>query len=90
VSTDSRESYAVIDRIEDGRHAVLLLEAEGFQIVIPVEELPEGASEGDWLRVVVEDERLVRAQVDSAATKAAKDSIREKMNRLRQRGRNQQ
>jgi hypothetical protein len=42
---------AVVDRIVDGRHAVLLVGAEEVELVLDVALLPEGTSEGDWLRI---------------------------------------
>jgi hypothetical protein len=42
---------AVIDRIEDGRHAVLLVGAGEVELVVDVALLPAGAREGDWLRI---------------------------------------
>jgi hypothetical protein len=59
---------AVIDRIEDGRLAVLLVGPEEVELVLDVELLPADAREGDWLRLaLVMDEDLTaqrRADVD--------------------------
>ncbi|HZK34879.1 MAG TPA: DUF3006 domain-containing protein [Bacillota bacterium] len=48
---------AVIDRIENGI-AVLLVGQEEKRVDIPLTRLPEGASEGSWLRVSFPDEDL--------------------------------
>jgi hypothetical protein len=45
------DDAAVVDRIEDGRHAVLLLGPHEAELVVDVSLLPEGTVEGDWLRV---------------------------------------
>lgn len=42
---------AVVDRIEDGRHAVLLVGPDEAELVVDAVLLPEGTGEGDWLRV---------------------------------------
>jgi hypothetical protein len=42
---------AVVDRIVDGRHAVLLVGAAEVELVVDVALLPEGTVEGDWLRI---------------------------------------
>jgi len=42
---------AVVDRIEDGRHAVLLVGEAEVELVVDVALLPEGTVEGDWLRL---------------------------------------
>jgi len=40
---------AVVDRIEDGLHAVLLVGPDEVELVVDATLLPEGATEGDWL-----------------------------------------
>lgn len=42
---------AVVDRIEDGRYAVLLIGPDEVELVVDAILLPEGTGEGDWLRV---------------------------------------
>lgn len=54
--------HAVIDRIEDGGVAVLALDDdEKTQIELPVGLLPEGASDGDHLRITITPDRASRA-----------------------------
>lgn len=54
--------HAVIDRIEDGGMAVLLVgDDEKTQIDVPVSLLPEGASDGDHLRISITRESASRA-----------------------------
>ncbi|WP_254767047.1 DUF3006 family protein [Salinilacihabitans rarus] len=58
-----RTSVAVVDRVVDGEHVVLLLEADGEvvdQLVVPREDLPD-VEDGDVLLVTVEDGDLVDA-----------------------------
>ena len=58
----SRQFNAEIDRIEDGKMAVLLVGDKGkTQLDVPVELLPEGASDGDHLRITVSIDRESRA-----------------------------
>ncbi len=62
--------HAVIDRIEDGGMAVLLVDDdEKTQIDIPVHFLPEGAADGDHLRITITPDRASRA---SAAERVKK------------------
>lgn len=42
---------AVVDRIEDGTHAVLHVGPDEVELIVDVALLPEGTAEGDWLRV---------------------------------------
>ena len=62
--------HAVIDRIEDGGTAVLLVDDdEKTQIDLPVHLLPEGAADGDHLRITITPDRESRA---SAAERVKK------------------
>jgi hypothetical protein len=50
----SRQFRAEIDRIEDGEVAVLMVGDDGkTQVDVPVSLLPEGAADGDHLRITI-------------------------------------
>lgn len=71
--------HVVIDRIEDGAVAVLLVNDDGkTQIDFPLRLLPEGVSDGDHLRITVTRERGLRA--------AAEDRIKKLQDQLTQAG----
>jgi len=78
---------AVVDRIVDKRHAVLLVGENEVEKIVHVDKLPPGAGEGTWLRVEFEGDELVVAEVDAEETARVKARITAKMERLRQRGR---
>ena len=78
---------AVVDRIVDGHHAVLHVGAREAERVIPADQLPDGAKEGDWLQVRFEEEQLKEATIDREETENRRDRIAQKMRRLRKRGR---
>lgn len=73
---------AVIDRFEDGK-AVLLVGEDEKQLVVERVSLPAGAREGHWLKVTIEDGRLLEATIDLPATEEARARIAEKLERLR-------
>ena len=79
---------AVIDRIEDGQHAVLLVGEEEREQIVPVAALPPESKPGSWLRVRFEGARLVSATVDLEETERTRQRISDKLDRVRQRGRN--
>ena len=57
----SKQIRAVIDRIEDDKIAVLMVgEDEQTQLDVPVSLLPEGAKDGDHLRVTFTIDRASR------------------------------
>lgn len=71
--------HVVIDRIEDGGMAVLLLDDDKrTQLDFPAALLPKGASNGDHLRIIITRERGLRA--------AAEERIRKLQERLSQTG----
>ncbi|MFW6111187.1 MAG: DUF3006 domain-containing protein [Thermoproteota archaeon] len=77
---------AVIDRVEEGKIAVILVEEEGLEFKIPVNELPKDIEEGVWLNVDIEDGELVVLEIDEEETEKRKNRIQEKIKTLRKRG----
>ncbi len=78
---------AVLDRIEDQQHAVLLVGATEEERVVPVGQLPPGCRPGDWLVIETDDRGRFAIQIDPQATEQAANRIRDKMKRLKGRGR---
>lgn len=68
-----------LDRIEDGGKAVVIMEEEGFEIILPFSHLPEGSRVNSWFRiyeddgdfsfVLDEDERKRREQLADRMTR---------------------
>lgn len=74
----SKELEAVIDRIEDGGMAVLVFGDAGDAAVdFPVALLPEGASDGDHLRISI--------TLSPASRADAEDRVRAMQERLEKR-----
>lgn len=69
------DDAAVVDRIVDGRHAVLLVGEAEVELHVDVTLLPEGTSEGDWLRIGF--------SADPARTAARRAAIEDRMERIR-------
>lgn len=79
---DSVEIHLVIDRIEDGGWAVLLVgDDESTSIDFPVRLLPIGANGGDHLRLTITR--------DDKARDRAEDRTRELLERLQRRSTNE-
>lgn len=81
------ESYiGAVDRIVDGKTAVILLEEDGEvieQLNVPVEQLPDEAQEGGAiLEVTVDDGDFVNAEYLAAETNQRKETARERLDRL--------
>jgi hypothetical protein len=66
----SRQLHAAIDRIEDNKMAVLLVgDDEKTQVDVPLRLLPDGASDGDHLRITISIDKESR---DAAASRVKK------------------
>ncbi len=73
---ESKPIHAVIDRIEDGGVAVLLIGEGKTKIDVPVSLLPAGVKDGDHLRISI--------TVDSQARADAEDRIRKLQQELKE------
>ena len=75
----SRQIRAEIDRIEDGEMAVLMVGDDGkTQMDVPVSLLPEGASDGDHLRITI--------TLDKESRAAASDRVKRLQDKLAEKG----
>lgn len=77
---------AVVDRIVDGHTAVLLVGEDEREMLVSVNDLPEGAGEGAWLLVIGDPPRF---QLDPEETARVRERIAGKLELLRRRGRSQ-
>lgn len=80
-----RRQKAVIDRVEEGAWAVLLVGQQEIEKIVPVDHLPEGARAGTWLKVRIEDDAVRDILVDAAETQVAKARVSSKLDMLRNR-----
>lgn len=66
-SSSSKQTRAVIDRIEDEGMAVLLAgDDEKIRLDVPVSLLPEGARDGDHLRVTIALDKQARDEAEKS------------------------
>jgi hypothetical protein len=78
------DDRAVVDRIVDGRTAVLLVGPDEVERIVAVEVLPEGAGEGTW--VVLEhsnDPADVRLRIDEQLTQQRFDDLTARLDAIR-------
>ncbi|WP_096436632.1 DUF3006 domain-containing protein [Alteribacter populi] len=60
---------AVLDRIEDGQWAVLLVEEGKKEVLLPVQKMPHNSKEGDWFQVTFVEETVSSVVFDDVAKK---------------------
>lgn len=86
-----RTAQAVVDRVEEGLedalYAVLLVGQDEEELIVPAHRLPRGATEGSWLQLVWENERLVELTLDEQTTQERRARIQNKRAALLGRGR---
>jgi hypothetical protein len=82
-----KERKAVIDRIEDGAWAVLLVGRKQVEKIVPVEQLPKDAKEGTRVKLRLDKDVVKDIMVDAEGTAAAQRRIASKMKLLRSRSR---
>ena len=75
----SKRARAVIDRIEDGGTAVLLVGEDEHRVELPASLLPEGADAGSHLSITL--------ALDEASRKEAEDRVKALQEKLEKRGR---
>lgn len=74
----SKPIRAVIDRIEDGGMAVLLLDDdEKTKLDLPAALLPEGAGDGDHLRITIAKDRTSRAAAEGRVKKLQEQLVQQ-------------
>ena len=74
----SKRTRAVIDRIEDGGTAVLLVGEEEAKVELPASLLPEGAEGGSHLVITI--------ALDEASRKEAEERVKALQEKLEKRG----
>ncbi|WP_062051861.1 DUF3006 domain-containing protein [Bacillus sp. JCM 19034] len=78
---------AVIDRIVNDRIAVLVAEEVNKEYSVPKEQLPEGANEGTWLSLVVEQDQVMEMAIDKNMTETMEERVKNQLSRLQQKSR---
>lgn len=78
---------AIVDRIEDGDQAVLLVGQEEKEMIVKLSSLPPGVKDGVCLQLVLENDQIVTATIDLEQTNQLTEQSSQKMLLLKQKGR---
>lgn len=77
---------AVVDRISEGKHAVILIESHGKEIVVDVREIDLALKAGDWLDLQLDDnDKIIEIAVNQRLTEEKASKIESVMDRLKKR-----
>ncbi|KYG30747.1 DUF3006 domain-containing protein [Alkalihalobacillus trypoxylicola] len=77
------EKKAILDRIEDGQVAVLLVDYYEEEWNVSATLLPKDSQEGASLLVTIENQKIIHIQLDEAAQYISKERITKKMSQLK-------
>lgn len=73
----------ILDRIEDGRLAVILIEELQQEITLPIAFLPEGSRVNSWFDIELEGQEIKSIALDAEATEVKRDKASKLMKRLK-------
>lgn len=73
----------VLDRIVDGKHAVILVEELGKEYIIDVDSLPNDSKEGTWFKLKVVNDEIVEMRIDEETQEVMEKKIDDIMSKLR-------
>ncbi|HSI67786.1 MAG TPA: DUF3006 family protein [Planococcus sp. (in: firmicutes)] len=73
----------VLERIEDNRIAVILIEEEGREIHLPVTELPEGSEVNTWFDVDMKEGERISIRIDPVVTEDKNRSAQEILKKIK-------
>ncbi|WP_138417547.1 DUF3006 domain-containing protein [Aquibacillus sediminis] len=73
----------VLDRIEEDRYAVILLEEHNREVILPKDQLPSGSEVHDWFRITMEGDTVTSITLDEKTTQAEEAKTEDMMKKLR-------
>jgi len=72
-----------LDRIEDNQHAVILVEENKREYIIPIQQLPEGSSPGTYFDLTIENETITSLKWNEDETISQQQKVNDMMAKLR-------
>ena len=73
----------VLDRIVEGKHAVVLVEELGKEYIIDVDRLPDGSKEGVWYDLKIVNNEIIEMKIDDETEAVMEKKISSIMDKLR-------
>jgi hypothetical protein len=72
-----------LDRIEDNKFAVILVEEIKKEFLIPKTELPEGSPVGSYFQLTIETDQITSMKLDKQSTMTEQKKVDNLMSKLR-------
>jgi hypothetical protein len=77
----------VLDRIVDGKFAVILFENIGKEIIYPAENLPSGSSEGVFFDALIENDEITSLVINQEKTDEISSEINNRLKAIKRKSR---
>ncbi|SDN48705.1 DUF3006 family protein [Bacillus sp. OK048] len=72
-----------LDRIEDNKFAVILVDEIKKEFIVPTVQLPEGSKVNSYFELTIENEKITSITLDEQTTFSEQKKINEMMTKLR-------
>ncbi len=72
-----------LDRIEDDKFAVLLVDELNKEFIVDKNELPEGSAAGAYFQLTIENDKITSIQFDESTTTSEQQQVNDMMAKLR-------
>jgi hypothetical protein len=72
-----------LDRIEENKLAIILVEELNREFVIPVEELPEGTQPQTWFDLVIIQDQIISIHMNHEKTASEQEKVSSVLSKLR-------
>jgi len=72
-----------LDRIEENKFAVILVDELNKEFIVSTEELPEGIAEKTYLDLTVENDKITSIKLNTQTTQSEQQKVSDMMAKLR-------
>lgn len=72
-----------LDRIEDNKFAVILVDELNKEFIVPTEELPAGSSEKAYFDLIIENDKITSISLNAQKTASEQQKVSDTMDKLR-------
>lgn len=72
-----------LDRIEENKLAIILVEDLHREFVIPVAELPEGSKPQTWFNLVIFQDKIISIHIDHETSTSEQEKVSDLLSKLR-------
>ncbi|MGN7296293.1 DUF3006 domain-containing protein [Ferdinandcohnia sp. SAFN-114] len=72
-----------LDRIEENRHAVIIVEEINKEFIIPINQLPKESSAGSYFDISIENGKIISITLNENETISQQQKVDDMMSKIR-------